>query len=133
MVIDTSAIMAILKGEVDRPLYAAAIQAASTRLISAATLVEAGIVACADRGELGLRELDEFLESINAEIVPVTAAHARIARDAFVRYGKGRHAARLNYGDCFTYALACASGHPLLFKGDDFSHTDIVAAPASRA
>jgi ribonuclease VapC len=133
MVLDTSVLFAILQQEPDAAGWSAAIAGESKCLISAASVVEAGVVMVTRYGERGGAELDRLLLASGAEIVPVTAAHARIARDAFVRYGKGRHPARLNFGDCFTYALACASGHPLLFKGDDFSQTDVVVAPASRA
>ncbi len=133
MVLDTSVLIAILQQEPDAGVYSAAIAGEPECLLSAASVVEAGVVIVTRYGEAGGDELDRLLLASGVEIVPVTAVHARIARDAFVRYGKGRHPARLNFGDCFTYALARASGHALLFKGDDFSHTDVVASPASRA
>lgn len=127
MVIDTSAIIAILAQEDDAEALASAIQRDETRLLSVATLTEAGIVMTALFGEGGAADLDELIEQMQVEIVPLTEEHARLAREAFARFGKGRHPARLNLGDCFSYALAKASGHPLLFKGNDFSRTDLVA------
>lgn len=128
MIIDTSAVTAILRREDDAVMFAEAIQNAEVRLMSAATLVEAGIVALAQRGEAGALELDGFLADAEIEVVPVSERHARLAREGFARFGKGRHPARLNYGDCFPYALAKASGYPLLFKGDGFAQTDVVSA-----
>jgi ribonuclease VapC len=125
MVLDTSALIAILAEEDDADRFAVAIARDEVRLISAATLTEAGIVATTLFGEGGGADLDDLIDEIQAEIVPLTQDHSRIARDAFVDYGKGRHPARLNLGDCFSYALAKASGHPLLFKGNDFSKTDV--------
>ena len=130
MVIDTSALIAILEQEEGARAFAEAIAGADTRLVSAATVVEAGIVMLARRGELGGARLDDLLRDADVEVVPVTADHARIAQEAFARFGKGRHPAQLNFGDTFTYALALATGLPLLFKGGDFSHTDLQAAPA---
>jgi ribonuclease VapC len=83
------------------------------------------LVAFSDRGAVGSDDLDQFVRDAGIEVVPVTEDHARLAREGFARFGKGRHAAGLNFGDCFSYALAKASGHPLLFKGNDFSHTDV--------
>jgi ribonuclease VapC len=129
MVIDTSALIAILEQEDGARGFAEAIAAAGTRLVSAATVVEAGIVMLARRGELGCARLDELLRDAQVEVIPVTADHARIAREAYARFGKGRHRAQLNFGDTFTYALARATGAPLLFKGEDFSCTDLELAP----
>lgn len=128
MVIDTSALMAILAQEDDAQVYADAIAAAEVRLISAATAVEAGIVALSRYGEPGSQALDRLLREGHIEVVPVTEDHARLARDAFARFGKGRHPAALNFGDCFAHALACATGHPLLFKGNDFARADVQSA-----
>jgi ribonuclease VapC len=125
MVIDTSALIAILEQEDDAQQFADAIAAASTRLISAATVLETGIVVVARHDDEAGGDLDQLLRDALVEIVPVTEDHARLARDAFIRFGKGRHPARLNFGDCFSYALAKASGQPLLFKGNDFSQTDV--------
>lgn len=128
MVIDTSAIVAIFFGEPDAPRYRERIADDPVRLISAATLVEAAMVIEGRFGEAGGAELDLWLHKADAEIVTVSAEHADQARRAWRRYGKGRHPAGLNYGDCFSYALAKLTGEPLLFKGDDFSRTDIEAA-----
>jgi ribonuclease VapC len=125
MVIDSSALVAILTGEPEGMAFTDAVARATVRLISAATLLEAGIVVEARRGEHAGRELDLFLHRARFEVVPVDADQVEIARAAFRRYGKGRDAAGLNYGDCFSYALAKARGDALLFKGDDFSRTDI--------
>lgn len=128
MVIDTSVLIAILAQEDDAQRFSDAIEDSDARLLSAATLVEASVVVTTRFGVGGGTNLDALLQESRVEIVPFTEDHARIARDAFVRYGKGRHPAKLNFGDCFSYALAKASGHALLFKGDDFSQTDIRAA-----
>lgn len=127
MVIDTSALLAILMNEPDAAAYRAAIEADDVRLVSAATLVEAGLVVETRFGEPGGRELDLLLRKGDFDVVPVDAEQAEIGRAALRRFGKGRHPARLNFGDCFSYALAAASGEPLLFKGDDFRKTDVPA------
>lgn len=132
MVIDTSALIAILAQEDDAARFAEAIQQDEVRLISAATLTETGIVATVLFGKEGGADLDDLMEAMQVEIVPLTEEHSRLAREAFVKYGKGRHAAKLNFGDCFSYALAKASGHPLLFKGNDFSHTDVKVVAIER-
>lgn len=128
MVIDTSALVAILTDEPERRAFVDAIAAAPVRLISAATVLEAGIVMEARRGEHAGRELDLFLHRAKCEIVPVDAEQVEIARAAYRRYGKGREAAGLNFGDCFSYALAKARGEPLLFKGQHFAGTDAADA-----
>lgn len=128
MVIDTSALVALLEQEQDAEALADAIANDPASLVSAASVVEAGLVIFARYGEPGARKLDELLGESQIEVVPVTADHARLARGAFAQFGKGRHPAKLNFGDCFSYALAKASGHPLLFVGNDFSQTDLVAA-----
>jgi ribonuclease VapC len=125
MVIDTSALVAIFLNEPERRSFLADIIAAETRLISAATVLEAGIVLEARRGEDAGREFDLFVVRSNLQIVPVDAEQADLARAAWRRYGKGRHPAALNFGDCFSYALAKATGEPLLAKGTDFGLTDI--------
>jgi len=125
MVLDTSAILAILLGETDAAEFASAIEHAPTRMMSAATLLEASIVIDARKGEEGARDLDLFIYRAAVEIVPVDIEQAEVARLAWRKFGKGRHAAALNYGDCFAYALARVSNSPLLHKGDDFSRTDI--------
>jgi ribonuclease VapC len=128
MVVDTSALAAILLGEADASAFAAAIEGATIRLMSAVTRVELSFVIEGKKGEAGRADLDRFLERADIEIVSVTPQHATLAVEAFRRFGKGRHRAGLNIGDCFSYALAVATGHPLLFKGDDFIHTDVRAA-----
>jgi ribonuclease VapC len=128
VIIDTSALLAILLLEPEARRILNSIKAADRRVISAATLVEAGIVAESRGGEQGARDLDAALARLKVDVAPLTVSHAMHARRAFRRYGKGRHAAGLNLGDCFAYALAKATGDPLLFKGDDFSKTDIAIA-----
>jgi ribonuclease VapC len=125
MVIDSSAVVALLRREKDYDRLATALVADTDRLISTATLTEVSIVVLAAGGEPGLVILQEFLSDWNVVPVPVSVEHSRLAVDAFRRFGKGRHRAALNFGDCFSYALARATGQALLFKGDDFSHTDI--------
>ncbi len=127
MVIDTSAIAAILFGEVEAPRMEGVIADDPIRLVSAANLLEASLVVEGRYGDPGGRELDLFLHVAGVEVVSVTQAQVEIARRAFRRFGKGRHPARLNFGDCFAYALAKSSGEPLLFKGDDFTRTDVKA------
>jgi ribonuclease VapC len=125
MVVDTSAITAILLGEADAERFANALDEAPTRLMSAVARVELSFVIEGKKGEAGRADLERFLERGFIETVSVTPQQATIAIDAFRRFGKGRHRAGLNIGDCFSYALAAATGHPLLFKGADFIHTDI--------
>lgn len=128
MVLDSSAILAVLLDEPERADFARRIEQDQTRLVSAATLVEVTIVIESRKGEPGRRLLRLFLQLTAAEIAPVTAEQAEHACDAFRRYGKGRHAAGLNFGDVFAYALARTTGEPLLFKGNDFARTDITSA-----
>lgn len=128
MVIDTSAIIAIFFNEPDAPSYRERIADDPIRLISAATFVEAAMVIEGRFGEAGGAEFDLWLHKAEIEIIAVTAEHSDQARRVWRRYGKGRHRAGLNYGDCFSYALAAATGEPLLFKGRDFAQTDIQAA-----
>ncbi|HRJ42919.1 MAG: type II toxin-antitoxin system VapC family toxin [Caldilineaceae bacterium] len=128
MVIDTSAVMAILMGEPDAAIFAQAISADSVRLMSAATLLEAAIVIEARYGNAGNEKLDEFIAEAQIVIEPVTRDQITLARIAFRTYGKGRHRAGLNFGDCFSYALAKSAQEPLLYKGNDFMNTDIVAS-----
>jgi ribonuclease VapC len=125
MVIDTSALVAILLREPERRAFIEAIEAADARLMSVATFVEISIVVEARHGAEGLRDLDHFISRGAIELVSVDAEHGNVARSAFSRFGKGRHRAGLNYGDCFSYALAISTGEPLLAKGDDFVHTDV--------
>jgi ribonuclease VapC len=125
MVIDTSAILAIALNEADASDFEMRIAGDAVRLISAATVLEATMVLETRLGDAGGREFDLWLVRIGAEIVPFDAEQADAARRAWRRYGKGHHPAALNYGDCFSYALAATRGEPLLFKGEDFAKTDI--------
>ncbi len=126
--LDSSAILAILLDEPERPSFTRLIEQDATRLVSAATLDEVSIVVESRKGEAGRRLLERFLDLTGAEVVPVTAEQAEHACDAFRRWGKGRHPAGLNFGDVFAYALAEVTGEPLLFKGNDFARTDITSA-----
>jgi len=125
MVIDTSAIVAVLLNEANALRITQAIEAGTPRLFSAANLLEASIVIESRKGETGGRELDLLIYRADIEIVPLDQDQAEIARIAWRRFGKGRHPAALNYGDCFAYALARSRRLPLLYQGDDFSQTDI--------
>ena len=125
MVIDSSALLAIFLGEPERKRFLDLITGAERRLISAANALEAGIVLEAKRGEAAGREFDLFLQRAQIEVVAVDFEQVEMARLAWRRYGKGRHPAALNFGDCFAYALAKISGEPLLAKGDDFSQSDL--------
>lgn len=128
MVIDTSAIVAIALDEPEALSFEQRIADDPVRLISAATVLEAAMVLETRLGEPGGSELDLWFHKAEVEIVAGEVAHADQARRAWRRYGKGRHPAALNFGDCFSYALAALTGEPLLFKGDDFAKTDIRAA-----
>ena len=125
MVVDTSAVIAILLGEPEAEAFATAIARAPKRKMSAVCALEAGIVIEARKGEEGGRELDLLLQKVGVEVVPLDAKQVEVARAAWRRFGKGRHPASLNMGDCCSYALAWCTGDSLLFKGDDFSRTDI--------
>lgn len=128
MVVDTSALLAILQNETERRTFNEALEAADRCSVSAATLVETSIVVESRYGAEGVRALDLLLARASIDVVPVDAAQAHVARAAFAIYGKGRHPAGLNFGDCFSYALAKSLGEPLLFKGDDFGSTDVAIA-----
>ncbi len=125
MVIDTSALVAILFGEPEAERFAASIADDPSRLISAASLLETSIVVESELGEAGGRELDLLVLTTGIEVVPFSLDHLRIARHAYRTYGKGRHPAGLNFGDCFAYALSRTTGEALLCKGDDFTRTDV--------
>lgn len=125
MMIDSSVLIAILENEPEAERLIEAITHDSVRLISAVSMVETSIVILNRRGEAGLAELDSFLQAAGIETIAVTPEQANFARQAYERYGKGRHPAKLNFGDCFSYAAAIAHNEPLLFKGNDFSETDI--------
>ncbi|WP_295438315.1 type II toxin-antitoxin system VapC family toxin [uncultured Thiodictyon sp.] len=128
MVIDPSALLAVLQDEPERRAFNELIEAATRRRLSTASLVELSIVIEARQGAEGIRDLDLFLATAAIELVPFDAVQARLAREGFRRFGKGRHPAGLNLGDCFSYALARVLNEPLLFKGDDFPRTDVTAA-----
>ncbi len=129
MIVDTSALIAILRNEPDALVYAKAIASAAIRRVSAANYVEAAAVIDASRDPVASRRFDDLFREAALRIEPVTEAQARLAREAYRDFGRDSgHPARLNLGDCFAYALAKASNEPLLFKGDDFTHTDIAPA-----
>ena len=129
MVIDSSAVVAILLAEPERERFLEAIGADPVRLISSVNALEASMVIESRNGKAGGRELDLLFHRSKVEIVASTAEHFEVARDAWRRFGKGNHPARLNMGDCFAYALSQVSGEPLLFKGNDFGRTDVAVAP----
>jgi ribonuclease VapC len=129
MIIDSSAILAIVRNEPERQAFITAIADASRRLLAAPNLLEAAIVVERLGDPTLVREFDTVLADLQVESVPFTAAHAQIARDAYRDFGKGSgHPAQLNFGDCFAYALAKDTGEPLLYKGDDFGYTDVRSA-----
>ena len=135
MIIDTSALVAILSDEPEAEAFVEAIRSSLHRRLSAGNYVELGIVVDRRRDPIASRRVDELLGRLSVVIEPVTESQAQIARDAYRDFGKGSgHAPGLNFGDCFAYALARELDEPLLFKGDDFRHTDIpyVGRPAER-
>lgn len=127
IVIDTSAVVAVLRDEPERRAFTEAIEQADRCVISAVSFVEASIVIETRSGYEGLRDFDLFILKAGIEVVATDAEQAKIAQSAFRTFGKGRHPANLNFGDCFSYALAKALEAPLLFKGNDFAQTDIAA------
>jgi ribonuclease VapC len=131
IVVDTSALIAILDREPDAALYAEAIAETDSPLISAATLLELHIVMLNRHGGRAGQLVDRLIQDAGFQIEHFTTQHLELAREAYARYGKSRNSAGLNYGDCFSYALAKATGLPLLFKGSDFSKTDLIAALAN--
>ena len=132
MILDASAFIAILRDEPEALLFATAIENIAARRISAVNFVEAAVVIDGSRDAVASRRFDQLCLEAQLIVEPVTEAQARIAREAYRDFGKGSgHPARLNFGDCFAYALAKVTGEPLLFKGDDFTHTDIEPAFAS--
>ena len=128
MIVDTSAILAVLFREPDARRYAAALQAAPARRMSVANALEAFMVAERRGGAASGDDVDRFFQRFAIELVPVTTEQLEAARRAWRRFGRGNHPAALNFGDCFAYALAETTGEPLLFKGGDFSKTDVAAA-----
>lgn len=128
MILDTSALFAMLYEEAEAPALETALAVAGDCAVSAATLVEAYMVCEGRGGAQGAERLDALLLRLSARIIPFTADHAALAREGWRRFGKGRHPAGLNFGDCFAYALSRSRNEPLLFKGDDFAQTDVKAA-----
>ena len=129
MIIDTSALIAILRDEPDARTYAEAISSADQRRISAANFLETAVVIDSSHDPVASRRVDELFDDAQISIISITESQARIAREAYRDFGKGSgHRAGLNFGDCFAYALAKETREPLLFKGNDFVHTDIVSA-----
>ncbi len=128
MIVDTSVIIAILKDEEDAHAIGAVLSRSRNCRMSAVSYVEAGVVVDGSRNPVLSRRLDNLLRDVEVSLEPVTLNQARIARQAYRDFGKGRHKAGLNLGDCFAYALAKEMDEPLLFKGDDFCHTDIEPA-----
>jgi ribonuclease VapC len=133
MILDTSAVIAILAGEPDAAHYAQVIETDPTPRIGTPALLEASIVLTRWFGEAAEGAIDAFVRESNAEIVPFDLPQLRAAQDAYRRFGKGRHPAGLNFGDCMSYALARVCDEPLLFKGEDFARTDIRPAGAPSA
>lgn len=131
MIIDSSALIAILRDEPEAAACARAIEAASDRRISADNFLETAIVTDGSRDPVASRRFDDLVREAQLVVEPVTDAQARIAREAYRDFGRGSgHPARLNFGDCFAYALARITAEPLLSKGDDFAHTDITPVPS---
>jgi ribonuclease VapC len=129
MIVDSSALIAMMKGEPESDVFHRTLHAASANRLSAANFVEASTVVDSFRDAVASREFDDLLTSLRITIEPVTESQARIAREAYRDFGKGSgHKAKLNFADCFAYALAREIGEPLLYKGNDFVHTDIVSA-----
>lgn len=131
MVIDSSALVAIMLGESEKPAFIEAIAADSTRIAGAPTVFETSMVLLSRRGEVGLAEFRAFYARAAIQTTGFEPEQLDLAIDAFRRFGKGRHPAALNYGDCLSYALSKATGEPLLFKGGDFPRTDVACAASS--
>jgi ribonuclease VapC len=129
MIVDTSALIAILRDEPEARACASAIESSAIRRVSAANFVETALIIDASRDPVASRRFDDLIREAQIIVEPVTEAQARIAREAYRDFGKGSgHPAKLNFGDCFAYALAKVTAEPLLFKGDDFARTDIEPA-----
>jgi ribonuclease VapC len=129
MIIDSSALVAILQKEPEALRFANAIGDATVRWVPASCFLESSMFLLGRTGENGVRDFDLLIGRYRMEVIPFTESQARLAREAFKRYGKGRHPAQLNFGDCMAYALAKETGEELLFKGTDFALTDISVAP----
>ncbi|BAY74693.1 PilT protein [Nostoc linckia NIES-25] len=125
MVIDTSVILAIIYAEPEELIFIQLIDESENCLLSAPSYVEASIVLGTKHGEQGVEKLNLLIQALSIIIIPFSAEQAQLASEAFLKFGKGRHPAKLNMGDCFSYALAKSTNQPLLFKGNDFIHTDI--------
>ena len=132
MIVDSSALVALVFREAEAKQIVATLAEAEFVAIGAPTLAETAIVLAAKLGEASRTILSRLVEDLDLIVVPFTAAHGREAREAFLRFGRGRHPAALNYGDCLTYAVAKLAGQPLLFVGDDFRRTDLEIAPVKR-
>jgi ribonuclease VapC len=128
MVVDTSAVLGILLKEPDALALLRKMASAPSRLMSAVNFMEATVVLDSRLGPEGGNDVEDLLAATNVQIIPVRVEHARLAREAYRRFGKGYHGAKLNLADCFAYALAVETGEPLLFKGDDFAQTDVRVA-----
>lgn len=128
MILDSSAIVAVLRAEREAPEFAQAISSATKCRVSAVSYLESAVVIDGGRDAIASRRFDDFFRASGIVVETVTPKQAEIARQAYRDFGKGRHKAGLNFGDCFAYALAKEMDEPLLFKGDDFGHTDIEAA-----
>ena len=128
MIVNTSVIIAILRDEPETAALVEALERPRVRRMSAVSYVEAAVVVDSNRNPVLSRRFDDLLRDVQIAVEPVTAQQARIAREAYRDFGKGRHRAGLNFGDCFSYALAKVTGEPLLFKGNDFCHTEIESA-----
>jgi ribonuclease VapC len=128
VILDSSVVVAVLRAEPEAPEFVRAIEASQSRHISAVSYVEAAIVIDSGKDAVASRRFDDFFRVARIAIEPVTPQQAEIARHAYRDFGKGRHKAGLNFGDCFTYALAKEMDEPLLFKGNDFAHTDVEVA-----
>ena len=128
MIVDTSVIIAILRDEPDAAEISEVLERPQVRRMSAVTYVEVAVVVDSNRNPILSRRLDDLLRDLQIAVEPVTLNHARLAREAYRDFGKSRHRAGLNFGDCFAYALAKSLNEPLLFKGNDFRHTDIEPA-----
>jgi ribonuclease VapC len=131
MVIDTSAVVAILQNEPERRRFNEAIEAAETRSLSVASFIETSMIVETRYGSNGIRDLDLFIAKAQIELIAVDVEQAHLARQAFREFGRGRHAAALNFGDCFSYALARSHSDSLLYKGADFGKCDVDSHPAS--
>jgi ribonuclease VapC len=127
VIVDSSAIVAILREEPEAAALAQLMDGTRTCRVSAVGYVEAAVVIDGARSAVSSRRFDDFFRETEIVVEPVTAEQAKLAREAYRDFGKGRHKAGLNFGDCFAYALAKDKGEPLLFKGDDFCHTDVEA------